>query len=212
MKLYAINGSPRKQWNDAQLLEKFVEGVHSIEPDAQVEVIHVYDYKYTGCRSCFTCKLKNGTPLQCAIRDDIHELLIKLRNCDGMAIASPIYFCDISAQLRAFLERLMYPGPSEKEIPITCFYTMNADEKALERMIRPALDILSMYYLQNFKTKVQEVFAFDTLQRDHNDLYRPGHTDMEAKAIRRETQWPIDTKAAFDAGVDMVKRVKAISK
>lgn len=39
---------------------------------------------------------------------------------------------------------------------------------------------------------------------------KKGHTDMEAKAKRRETQWPIDTKAAFDAGVRFVKKADAL--
>jgi hypothetical protein len=48
------------------------------------------------------------------------------------------------------------------------------------------------------------------LQRNHNELYKKGHTDMEAKAKRRETQWPIDTKVAFDAGVRFAKKAAAL--
>ena len=60
MKFYAIQGSPRKNWNDDQLLDSFIEGIHSKMPDAEVEKIYVYDYGFKGCRSCFGCKLKTN--------------------------------------------------------------------------------------------------------------------------------------------------------
>jgi multimeric flavodoxin WrbA len=212
MKFYALNGSPRKNWNDAQLLEKFKEGILSVLPDAEVETINVYDYNFTGCRSCFACKLRRfeNEPLRCRIKDDIYELLDKVRNSDGFVMASPIYFCDLSGQLRCFLERLMYPGATPKELPVSCIYTMNADEEAMEQVIRPALNVMKSYLKANFKTDPEEVFAFDTLQRNHNELYKKGHTDMEAKAKRHETQWPIDLKAAFDAGVRFAKKAAAL--
>jgi multimeric flavodoxin WrbA len=144
------------------------------------------------------------------IRDDIHDILDQVRHSDGFVMASPIYFIDISGQLRCFMERLMYPGPTPTELPVSCIYTMNADEKAMEGIIRPVLDILKNYIRSNFKTEPEEVFAFDTLQRKNNHLYRPGHTDMEAKARRRETQWPIDCQAAFDAGARFAKKAQDV--
>ena len=111
MKVIAINGSPRKKWTTSRLREKFVEGMRS-KQDLELKEIHVYDYSFTGCRSCFACKLKKfeTEPLQCRIRDDIHDLLSEVRDADGVVIGAPIYFMDLSAQLKAFLERLMYPG------------------------------------------------------------------------------------------------------
>lgn len=208
MKIYAINGSPRKKWNSAQLLEKFVEGVRSVEPEAEVEFIHVYDYNYTGCRSCFGCKRLNAKPLECVIRDDIHDILIDIRNSDGFIIASPIYFFDLSAQVKAFLERLMYPGVSEKPLPIALIYTMNATETQMEELMRHQINTTKKFLTNNFKIEPEEVFAFDTLQRDHNELYKKGHTDMEAKANRRKIQFPIDCQNAFDAGVRMANKIK----
>jgi multimeric flavodoxin WrbA len=66
LKYYALNGSPRKKRNDPQLLEEFIKGIHSADPEAQGETIHVYDYNFTGCRSCFARKLRRfeNEPLQ----------------------------------------------------------------------------------------------------------------------------------------------------
>ena len=58
MKVIAINGSPRKKWNTAILLEKALEGAAS--QGADTELVHLYDLDFKGCSSCFSCKLKGG--------------------------------------------------------------------------------------------------------------------------------------------------------
>lgn len=202
MKFYAIQGSPRKNWNDDQLLDSFIEGIHSKMPDAEVEKIYVYDYGFKGCRSCFGCKLKTNRTGECVIRDDIHDLLIDIRGSDGFVMASPVYFLDITGQLHAFLERLMYPGPTEKKMTISTIYTMNAGEDTYKKMIKPSLDIIHMYFKANFHADMTDVItAHDTLQRKNNDLYVQGHTDHSKKEERHKTQWPQDLGKAFNAGV-----------
>jgi len=61
MKVMAINGSPRKNWNTATLLEKALEGAAS--EGAETEIVHLYDLEFKGCTSCFACKLKGGKSL-----------------------------------------------------------------------------------------------------------------------------------------------------
>lgn len=58
MKVYAINGSPRKNKNTATLLQKALDGVKEAAKDKEIEteIINLYDYNYTGCKSCFACK------------------------------------------------------------------------------------------------------------------------------------------------------------
>jgi multimeric flavodoxin WrbA len=51
MKILAINGSPRKNWNTATILNSALEGAISV--GAQTEMIHLYDFNYKGCISCF---------------------------------------------------------------------------------------------------------------------------------------------------------------
>lgn len=55
MKVYAINGSPRKNKNTATLLKKALEGVKASSPNEEIEteIINLYDLNYTGCKSCF---------------------------------------------------------------------------------------------------------------------------------------------------------------
>ena len=51
MKLLAVNGSPRKTWNTAQLLQQVVAGARAQGADA--ELVHLRDLKYTGCKVVF---------------------------------------------------------------------------------------------------------------------------------------------------------------
>lgn len=210
MKIYGINGSPRKKWNSEQMLDSFLKGVLAQEPDACIEMIQTYELNYTGCRSCFGCKLLTSKPLECVVRDDLHDLLIDMRNSDGIVLASPIYFFDLSAQLKCLLERLMYPGRAEQPLPSAFIYTMNADEEAMEKYIRHQIDTTKQFMKSNFLFEPLELFSFDTYQRDHNELYRKGHTDMEAKKIRHDQQFPKDLDRAFEAGKKFAEQVKKV--
>lgn len=74
MKVYAINGSPRKSWNTAMLLENALKGAAA--QGAETELIHLYDLNFKGCTSCFGCKLKGGKSYgKCAMRDDLTPVL-----------------------------------------------------------------------------------------------------------------------------------------
>jgi multimeric flavodoxin WrbA len=56
MNVMAFNGSPKKKWNTATLLEKALEGAAS--QGAETELIHLYDLDFKGCISCFACKTR----------------------------------------------------------------------------------------------------------------------------------------------------------
>ncbi|WP_245618545.1 flavodoxin family protein [Methanogenium cariaci] len=58
MKLMAFNGSPRKAWNTATLLEHACEGAESMGAEAQL--IHLSDLYFSGCTSCYACKRLGG--------------------------------------------------------------------------------------------------------------------------------------------------------
>ena len=106
MKIIAINGSPRKGWNTDILLQKALAGAKSV--GASTEIIHLYDLDFKGCRSCMACNLKDGKSLgHCAIADGLKPVLEKIDQCDGLILGSPIYFGDVTAEMRALLERLL---------------------------------------------------------------------------------------------------------
>ena len=108
MKALFINGSPRKTWTTAQMLEKAMEGAENA--GAEVEMIHLYEDEFKGCVSCFACKVKNSkTNGLCAYKDALTPILKKAQAADIIVIGSPIYFSHPTGPVRSFMERLMFP-------------------------------------------------------------------------------------------------------
>src|SRR5208283_5603573 len=107
MKIIAFNGSPRKKWNTATLLQKALEGAAS--QGAKTELIHLYDLNYKGCISCFACKTIDGKSYgNCAVQDDLAPIFSRIEQADAILMGSPIYWGDISGEMKSLLERLMF--------------------------------------------------------------------------------------------------------
>ena len=70
MRAMAVNGSPRKKWNTATLLESALRGCEA--SGAKTELVHLYSHDYQGCTSCFGCKKIGGKSYgRCAMRDEL---------------------------------------------------------------------------------------------------------------------------------------------
>ena len=142
MKVLAINGSPRKKWNTATLLNNVLEGAASC--GAETDLIHLYDFDYKGCISCFSCKLKDGKSYgKCAVNDDLTPVLDQMESVDALILGSPIYFGEVTGEMRSFLERLLFPYAVydanhstlfKKRIKTGLIYTMGIKESHLKQM------------------------------------------------------------------------------
>ena len=106
-KIMIIDGGPRKNFNTAAMLEKFAEGAR--QGGAEVKTVRLYDLDYKGCMSCMACKIKGRASNVCKFRDALTPILEEIAQADGLALGSPIYFGDVTGQMRAFLERLAFP-------------------------------------------------------------------------------------------------------
>ena len=179
-RVFIINGSPRKNYNTAALLHAFADGAREANAEVEVTEVNLYDLHFTGCRECYACKLRDGRSYgQCGFQDDITELLHQVAHADVVAFGSPIYFSEITAQLRGFLERLWYPfvqfkrGEKQiiapKRVRTAFLITMNLSEIAMRRsgydaLLSPVLQWTG--YVLGYEPQVQ--FSFDTLQyRDY---------------------------------------------
>lgn len=215
MRIYGVNGGPRKNWNTATMLEHFLQGARSA--GAEVETIHLFDLDYTGCRSCFLCKCRGPTYGRCSYRDGLQPVLEKLRQADGIAFASPIYFHQITAQLRGLLERLFFQYHSfergggslaPQKIETAVLYTMNVTEEEMRRRGYPAvLGDTEQYFSYTFYAEPQRVYAFDTYEFTDYSQYRADYWDEPAKRRWHQEQFPRDCQNAFDAGVQMAARI-----
>lgn len=95
MNVLCISGSPRKKSNTDGLLKEALAVTGG-------EFIKLTDYLVEPCRSCWGC-LKSGN---CTIDDDMTRKLIPmLLKADALVLGTPVYFNNVSAQLKAFMDR-----------------------------------------------------------------------------------------------------------
>jgi multimeric flavodoxin WrbA len=97
--ILAIYGSPRRKGNTSLLLQKAVEG--ACEAGAQVEEVVLRDLKMSPCLEIYGCK-KTG---RCVIKDDFQKVYDQLLACQGLILASPIFFYAVSAHTKILMDR-----------------------------------------------------------------------------------------------------------
>ena len=209
MKVIAFNGSPRKKWNTATLLEKALEGASS--QGAETELIHLYDLNYKGCISCFSCKMKNGKSYgKCAVKDDLTPIFEKVLDAQSLIFGSPIYLGTATGQMRSFMERLVFPFLPYTDPPGSIFprkiktgfiYTLGAtEEMAKERGFDHHISTTEMILERIFGAS-ESLCSYDTYQfENYTKVFAP-RFDPEKKAQRRKEVFPLDCKKAFEMGV-----------
>ena len=215
MKAVAINGSPRKKWNTATLLEKALEGAAS--QGAETELVHLYDLDYKGCISCFACKLKSGNSYgRCDVQDGLRPVLQKLEDADALILGSPLYFGVVTGATRSFLERflfqyLVYDAKfstlRKKPVQTGFIYTMNIGEDGMEaqgyKETLGAMDAPIKRLL--LCGEVPSLYVTDTQQFDDYAKYEVNAPSAERKAKRRKEMFPKDCQRAFEFGANLVK-------
>ena len=206
-KIIIIDGGPRKNMNTAKLLQRFAEGAKSAGNDIEVKTVRLYGLDYKGCMSCMACKLKGKASNICRFKDALTPVLEEIAQADGLVLGSPIYFGDVTGQMRAFLERLSFPWLSyndysltaTKRMPVVLVETMNGTPErnnsngfgSMEWCITTALG------------EPQRIVAYNTCQVAKYDRYELGGFSEEAKHAWRDAHWEGDLQKAFEAGRQM---------
>ena len=209
MKVIGLNGSPRKNWNSAQMLEHALKGAAAA--GAETELIHLIDLNATGCRSCFACKRIGGKSFgRCAVRDDLTDILNRILEADAVIISAPVYFGDVPGMVRNLFERLWFPGlmyrrdgacAYDKKVKVGLIYTMNCpDEHFYDSLIAGHKGTFERFFGE---TKV--VCATETLQFDNDDLYVGDMFDVPRRQEKHEKVFPEDCRRAFQMGEELVK-------
>jgi len=102
MKVVALNGSARKDGNTAILLNWVLDELRA--ENIETEMIQLAGERISGCIACYQCmKTKD---YRCAIQTDrVNDTLQKMREAEGILLGSPTYIANITAGLKAILER-----------------------------------------------------------------------------------------------------------
>lgn len=113
MKVVAINGSARRDGNTAQMvrcvfaeLEK--EGI-------ETELYQLAGHRIRGCMACYKCW--DNADMLCVVKDDvINECIARMAAADGIILASPTYFADVTAEMKALIDRAGMVGRSNNDL------------------------------------------------------------------------------------------------
>ena len=208
MKAIAINGSPRKKWNTATLLESALSGCEAA--GAETELVHLYDYAYQGCSSCFNCKKIGGKSYGCcATRDELSPVLDRALQADILLLGSPIYFHTETGEMRSFMERLIFPNLSytpghasifPRKTQTGLIYTMNVTEAQMPAYNQDASVAASQRTMARIFGSSEVLLSTDTYQFKDYSKYLTTGWDADAKARRRKDVFPQDCERAYELG------------
>ncbi len=112
MKVLLINGSPRANGNTAAALKEMIEIFEN--EGVKTEILNIGSENVRGCISCSSCHHTG----KCVFNDIVNEAAVKFRECDGLVVASPVYFAGANATLIAFLTRLFYSTAFDKTMKV----------------------------------------------------------------------------------------------
>ena len=208
-KIIAVNAGPRKGWNTDTLVTEASKGAEAA--GAVVEKFDLFRLdKYTGCISCFGCKMELHKG-HCVCHDGLTKVLDAIRKSDGLIIGSPNYLGEMTASFRALYERLVFqnltynretPCCTQKPIPVLLIMTSNAPDTTYMGLLQN--------YQQTFNRFVgptELMVSGNTLQlKDYSKLdWEWSMFDPEAKKLRHETVFPQECAKAYDMGAALIR-------
>ncbi len=212
MKAIAFNGSPRPNGTTATLLKKALDGAASV--GATTEFIQLNTLNMKTCQACFACKLRNGKSYgKCILIDDFTNIYPKLESADAIFLGSPIYFGSITADTKAFVERLFpyinygtFTSNFPKKLYVGCIYTMGVNEEGVQKF-QPHIETNEWMLKFAFGSPVESLLSLDTF---HVDDYSKIVADQIAPFVPRKQKhkkevFPQDCQKAFDMGARFIQ-------
>ncbi|MHC4244484.1 MAG: flavodoxin family protein [Planctomycetota bacterium] len=113
MKVIAFNGSARKDGNTAIMIKQVFGELE--KEGIETEMVQFSGQKIRGCVACYKCF--ENKDQRCAVKNDIaNDCIEKMLEADGIILASPTYFADVSAELKALIDRAGLVAKANKEM------------------------------------------------------------------------------------------------
>jgi multimeric flavodoxin WrbA len=121
-KILAIGTSLRKNGNSNTLLQAFIKGAK--ETGYKVEEVYLSGKNIEFCRGCLTCQKTH----KCVIKDDVSNIIDKMAASDVIVFATPIYYYEMSGQMKTLLDRANPLFPSDYRFRDVYLLTSAADD------------------------------------------------------------------------------------
>ncbi len=100
MRIACLLGSPRENGNSSTVAKRFCEEARNCKAD--VITFSLSKLRYRGCIACMACKTGSD---DCVLQDDLAAVLDAVRKADVLVMATPVYYGDVSSQLKGFIDR-----------------------------------------------------------------------------------------------------------
>ncbi len=211
-KFFAINGSPRRNGNTAQLLNEAVRG--AADAGAETELVNLYALNFKGCTSCFYCKLKSKPHGTCAMKDDLSPILEELKTADAVAFGVPIYFMNFSAGMVAFIERFYFsnyiysaeiPTVFPKKLPSAFLLTMNMTQEHFAQFnMAERLGMYETFTKNILRCQPKMLHAYNTVQFKDYSKYESSIFNPEEKIAYRAENFANLCAQAYEIGRSLI--------
>jgi multimeric flavodoxin WrbA len=188
-KILGIAGSPRRNGNTQLLLDEALKGAR--KAGARTEKIVLNDLNISPCRECGACSMTG----MCAIGDEMQTVYKKLKNMDGIIIASPIFFMNMSAQTKTMIDRCQSIWASK-------YLLKKPIAKKKRKGIFIAVGATNFPDMFRAAKKTVQVL-FDVIDVDYSDELLISGID-EKGAIEAH---PTAMRDAFEAGGRLVRKI-----
>ena len=159
MKILIINGSPRVDGNTSIAISEVVKSLN--EEGIDTEVIQVGNIDIRGCIACYSC-FKTG---KCCFDDVVNETAPKLKECDGIIVASPTYYGSPNGTIMSFLDRLFYSSKCDMSMKVGAAIAI-----ARRAGADTNFDVLNKYFTINNMIVVGSQYWNNAFGRDKGEV------------------------------------------
>jgi len=206
MKILAISGNPKKSGALASLGDEAARG--AADAGADVETIRLADKEIACCRFCLTCLEDTSSDIaSCVQKDDMAEILHKIKDADGFILSCPMSAGHINAQMKIFEERCVMTlcTPTKKILWVSGIPESRIREKKRHAVTITTTGVIPNAFRPLFHGSTREmasiargIFNADIVgnlyagrlwfrnlsRRDKRKAYRLGKSLVEAQAMQ----------------------------
>ena len=172
MKVFGINASPREESNVRFALEAALDAAAA--KGAETEIVDINSLAISPCQADNYCKEHD---CECALHDEMDDVYKKMEEADGIILATPIYFFDITAQAKTVIDRL---------------YAYFGSEKYMELFSNKKVSIIATNGaapIETFESSLKtQMFAFTAVGFKEGDIIVLGDNNIPGAIKEKEDQ------------------------